>query len=108
MHWFTHSLTHTITLRSLIYQLTHSLICSLIAHALTHLLAQVSNQVGGEECFKERVDHYLVPCISQLAVAACKDSLWKLLNNHLLLKTRDTNAEVRTITGKFFNHVSAN
>ena len=36
----------------------------------------------------------LVACVSQLAVAAGKDTLWKQLNNELLLTTRNSKPEV--------------
>ena len=36
----------------------------------------------------------LVACVSQLAVAAGKDTLWKQLNNELLLTTRHSKPEV--------------
>ena len=56
---------------------------------------QVSNNFGGEESYQERMEEQLVPCLSQLAVAAGRDSLWKLLNYQLLLKTRETSPQVR-------------
>ena len=41
------------------------------------------------------IETHLLPCIAQFAVAAGKESRWKPLNRHLLLKTRDTNPQVR-------------
>ena len=58
-------------------------------------LTQVTNHVGGDQCYQERVTDQLVRCIPQLAVAAGRDSLWKPLNHHLFLKTRDSKPEVR-------------
>ena len=55
----------------------------------------MSNKVGGEESYQERVEQQLVPCLSQLAVAAGRDSLWKPLNYQLLLKTRESSPQVR-------------
>ena len=46
-------------------------------------------------CYEEIVEKHLAPCISQLAVAAGKDKLWKSLNHSLLMKTRDKDAKVR-------------
>ena len=43
------------------------------------------------------IEKHLAPCLSQLAVAAGKDSLWKSLNHDLLMKTRDKSAKVCTI-----------
>ena len=41
------------------------------------------------------IEAHLLPCIAQFAVAAGKESRWKPLNRHLLLKTRDINPQVR-------------
>ena len=57
-------------------------------------VCQVSNHHGGDACYQDRVSHQLVACVSQLAVAAGKDTLWKQLNNELLLTTRHSKPEV--------------
>ena len=41
------------------------------------------------------IETHLLPCVAQFAVAASKESRWKPLNRHLLLKTRDPNPQVR-------------
>ena len=55
---------------------------------------QVTNHQGGSACYQDRVNDQLVKCVSQLAVAAGKDSLWKQLNSELLLATRHSKPEV--------------
>lgn len=46
---------------------------------------------------KESVYKYVIPAISQLAVAGGSDALWKPLNTSLMMKSRSSNAEVRMI-----------
>ena len=53
------------------------------------------NTIGGTTVYQERIQGHLVPCISQFAAAAGKDSLLKPLNYQLLLKTRESNTQVR-------------
>ena len=62
---------------------------------VSYCIHQVSNKTGGLDVYRERVKGHLVPCVSQLAIAAAKESLWKPLNQHLLSKTRDSDAQVR-------------
>ena len=56
---------------------------------------QVSNMVGGAEQYSSRVEHQLSPCLAQLAVAAGKETLWKSLNQQLLLKTKHKSSQAR-------------
>ncbi|CAH2104988.1 unnamed protein product [Euphydryas editha] len=56
---------------------------------------QLENTVGGIASLKSRSTEYIIPCISQFAVAIADDSLWKLLNYQVLLKTRHNDAEIR-------------
>ncbi|KAL4702092.1 hypothetical protein ACJJTC_002404 [Scirpophaga incertulas] len=56
---------------------------------------QLENPLGGIENLKERATELLIPCISQFAVATNDDSLWKLLNYQILLKTRHNDADIR-------------
>ncbi|XP_013200654.1 HEAT repeat-containing protein 1 [Amyelois transitella] len=58
---------------------------------------QLENTLGGVLELKARAKEYLIPCISQFAVATADDSLWKLLNYQVLLKTRHNDAEIRLI-----------
>ncbi|OWR49436.1 putative bap28 [Danaus plexippus plexippus] len=58
---------------------------------------QLENTVGGITSFKTRATELIIPCISQFAVATADDSLWKLLNYQVLLKTRHNDAEIRLI-----------
>lgn len=58
---------------------------------------QLENTLGGVENLKVRAAEYLIPCISQFAVATADDSLWKLLNYQILLKTRHNDAEIRFV-----------
>ena len=64
----------------------------------TYHIVQVSNHHGvGSTCYHDRLTDLLVPCISQLAVAAAtgKDTLWKELNSQLLVTaTRQSKPEV--------------
>ncbi|XP_045774481.1 HEAT repeat-containing protein 1 [Maniola jurtina] len=59
---------------------------------------QLENTVGGISSLKSRATEMIIPCISQFAVAVADDSLWKLLNYQVLLKTRHNEAEIR-LTG---------
>ena len=52
------------------------------------------NTIGGTTVYQERIQGHLVPCISQFAAAAGKDSLLKPLNYQLLRKTRESNTQV--------------
>ncbi|CAG9121545.1 unnamed protein product [Plutella xylostella] len=56
---------------------------------------QLENTLGGISSLKSRATDVLIPCISQFAVATADDSLWKLLNYQILLKTRHNDAEIR-------------
>ncbi|XP_030033352.1 HEAT repeat-containing protein 1 [Manduca sexta] len=56
---------------------------------------QLENTLGGVGELKGRAAEYLIPCVSQFAVATADDSLWKLLNYQILLKTRHNDAEIR-------------
>lgn len=56
---------------------------------------QLENTLGGIQSLKSRATEYIIPCVSQFAVATADDSLWKLLNYQILLKTRHNDAEVR-------------
>ncbi|CAG5048433.1 unnamed protein product [Parnassius apollo] len=58
---------------------------------------QLENTVGGISCLKTRATELIIPCIAQFAVATADDSLWKLLNYQILLKTRHNDAEIRLI-----------
>ncbi|VVC93212.1 unnamed protein product [Leptidea sinapis] len=55
---------------------------------------QLENTIGGIPSLKERATELIIPCISQFAVATADDSLWKLLNYQVLLKTRHNDAEI--------------
>ena len=80
---------------SLSLSLPLSLPPSLLHFLLSPLPPQVSNLVGGLDLYQQRVQAQLCPCLTQLAVAAGKEALWKPLNHQLLLKTRHSNAHVR-------------
>ncbi|CAH3846554.1 unnamed protein product [Pieris brassicae] len=56
---------------------------------------QLENTLGGIPNLKARAEETIIPCISQFAVATGDDSLWKLLNYQVLLKTRHNDAEIR-------------
>ncbi|XP_047987936.1 HEAT repeat-containing protein 1 homolog [Leguminivora glycinivorella] len=58
---------------------------------------QLENDLGGIVSLKERAGEWLVPCVAQFAVATADDSLWKLLNYQVLLKTRHNDAEIRLL-----------
>lgn len=55
---------------------------------------QVTNTTGGAECYRKRVESQLAPCLAYFAVAAGKDSLWKPLNQQLLVKSRHSESQV--------------
>lgn len=45
-------------------------------------------------------------CLSQLAVAANDDTMWKQLNYQILLKTRNTNSQIRyAFNFEYFNYI---
>lgn len=58
---------------------------------------QLENTLGGIQSLKSRATEYIIPCVSQFAVATADDSLWKLLNYQILLKTRHNDAEIRLV-----------
>lgn len=58
---------------------------------------QLENTLGGIQGLKARAAEYIIPCVSQFAVAIADDSLWKLLNYQILLKTRHNDAEIRLV-----------
>ena len=49
-------------------------------------------------CYKDIMEKHLAPCVSQLAIAAGKHNLWKLINRDLLLKAKDKDAKVCYVT----------
>lgn len=57
---------------------------------------QLENLVGGTVAYQQRVTAHLVPCVGQFAVALADDTQWKKLNYQILLKTRHSDAKVRT------------
>ncbi|CAK1549634.1 unnamed protein product [Leptosia nina] len=58
---------------------------------------QLENTLGGISDLQTRAKKIIIPCISQFAVTIGDDSLWKLLNYQVLLKTRHNDAEIRLI-----------
>ncbi|XP_068621237.1 HEAT repeat-containing protein 1 [Battus philenor] len=58
---------------------------------------QLENTLGGIDSLKSRAGELITPCIAQFAVAIADDSLWKLLNYQILLKTRHNDAEIRLL-----------
>lgn len=65
---------------------------------------QLENTLGGIADLKTRAKDQIIPCIAQFAVATADDSLWKLLNYQILLKTRHNDAEVRYVLVYFVTH----
>lgn len=59
---------------------------------------QLENTMGGIPSLKTRAEEFIIPCVSQFAVATADDSLWKLLNYQILLKTRHNDAEIRLVS----------
>lgn len=60
------------------------------------LAYQLGNTKETEDLlYVDRVRDHLAPAISQLAVAAGNDALWKQINQEVLLKTRSESASVR-------------
>ena len=55
---------------------------------------QLENELGSDSTCEDRVTNHVVPCIGLLASAAQDDSLWKVLNYQILLKTRNENPKV--------------
>ena len=53
------------------------------------LFVEMENVVGGEDAFQERVMKVLSPCLSQLVVITREESSSKMLNNLILLKTKN-------------------
>ena len=79
-------------------------VCACV-HACVHVCMRVCMRVCVYACMRacvcslsvlvgaelhERVEEHLMPCLSQLAVAAGRDSLWKPLNCQVLLETGET------------------
>ncbi|XP_029383324.1 HEAT repeat-containing protein 1 isoform X2 [Echeneis naucrates] len=62
---------------------------------LSPLVDQVENTLGGGQVYRQRVTQHLVPCVGQFAVALADNTLWKILNYQILLKTRHSDAQVR-------------
>ena len=62
-----------------------------------YLPLQMTNTVGGTDCYRERVESQLAPCLAHFAVAAGKDSLWKPVNQQLLLKSKHSVSQVCTL-----------
>lgn len=58
---------------------------------------QLENTMGGIPSLKRRAEEFIIPCVAQFAVATADDSLWKLLNYQILLKTRHNDAEIRFV-----------
>ncbi|XP_072937349.1 HEAT repeat-containing protein 1 [Epargyreus clarus] len=58
---------------------------------------QLENPLGGIATLKTRAEGTIIPCVSQFAVATDDDSLWKLLNYQILLKSRHNDPEIRLI-----------
>lgn len=59
------------------------------------IVDQLENTLLGLDGLKKRASDVLIPCVAQFAVATADDSLWKLLNYQILLKTRHNDAEIR-------------
>ncbi|GAM27014.1 hypothetical protein SAMD00019534_101890 [Acytostelium subglobosum LB1] len=60
------------------------------------LVNQLENQMGSNsEAYRNRMEKYLVPCITQLALTINQEMLWKPLNHSVLIKTRNPYAAVR-------------
>lgn len=59
------------------------------------LVEQLENLQGGQEVYRRRVTHSLVPCLGQFSVALADDTQWKSLNYSVLLQTRHSSSQVR-------------
>lgn len=68
---------------------------------------QLENTLGGIQNLKSRSEEVIIPCISQFAVATADDSLWKLLNYQILLKTRHNDADIRLVIAVYFSHTTS-
>lgn len=64
--------------------------------SICSLFYQLENTMGGGQVYQQRVTQHLVPCVGQFSVALADDSLWKTLNYQVLIKTRHSDAKVRT------------
>eukprot|EP01133_Synstelium_polycarpum_P006408 gene6408-7434_t len=62
---------------------------------LPALVNQLDNQMGTSDAYHARIEKYLVPCITQMAITINQDMLWKPLNHAVLMKTRSPYANVR-------------
>ncbi|KAM6897556.1 HEAT repeat-containing protein 1 [Xenentodon cancila] len=62
---------------------------------LSPLVDQLENRLGSEQLYQQRVTQHLIPCLGQFSVALADDSMWKILNYQILLKTRHSDAKVR-------------
>lgn len=43
---------------------------------------------------EQRITDLVIPCLTQMAVSAADDTLWKQLNYQILLKTRHSSPQV--------------
>ncbi|KAG0048658.1 HEAT repeat-containing protein 1 [Gryganskiella cystojenkinii] len=58
--------------------------------------SESATTAGSEwKSYETRVKSFLVPCLGQLAVTLSNDALWKPLNYHVMLKTREQDKRVR-------------
>lgn len=72
-----------------------SMVVVIIVYFIPGILPfQIENMVGGEDLYRERVRGFLVPAIADFTAATRNDSLWKMLNYQLMLKTRHSDKEV--------------
>lgn len=55
---------------------------------------QLENELGGTETMEQRITDLVIPCLTQMAVSAADDTLWKQLNYQILLKTRHNSPQV--------------
>ena len=64
--------------------------------------------MGGSECYRERVESELAPCLAHFAAAAGKDLLWKPLNHKLLLQSRHSDSQVHILHGGSMHALTLN
>lgn len=76
---------------------------------LPNMVTQLENVSGGVEAFKDRVREHIVPCLGQLAVTVSSDTLWKPMNNQVLMRTREDSPHVRMaalqVIGEFYSRL---
>jgi len=64
------------------------------------LVSQMLIKTEDIEGYRDAMNNYLVPCLGELAVNVKNEDMWKSLNKHVMMQSRNENPEVRIISLK--------